>query len=121
MSHLTTGKVRLLNALVLSQLLKKRQWKSVTVEQHINPYSKETVKSATEFQDAHGKVKCVLDENRQPHVDAFYMGTEFIKFLQDYQEECIKVNVQDLFGVSVQVSQTKMGERVIVVEYEEGF
>lgn len=89
MSHFTTVKMEMKNRAILERLARSRGWTVGQEAKHVNGWSKETVPNATVFK-TDGKYKLVLDAKGVPVVDAYYMGREYEKFIQDYAAEVIR-------------------------------
>ena len=89
MSHMTEMKVRVKDWNSLHKVLFLRGLTSNKVENYRNPYSGEAVKNALVVKDKAGKVLMAVAEDGRVIVDAFYMGRDHLKILQDYSRECV--------------------------------
>lgn len=119
MSHLTKVNLKCSNRALLNRLAAKRGWTISQESEFVNPYSKERVENPTVCKDASGRVKLVLDQAGQPHIDTWggSMGKEVLSFLTNYTTELVKQTAMMSGKMVVEKGLDAQGNLILEVAY----
>ncbi len=118
MSHLSKHKTKVTNIDRVRRLCFARNWQVEVNDVFTNSYSREKVNGGHIIRDSNGQTKMVIAPDGSVHTDAYFMGNQYEKFLQDYAADHLTEAAQMNGGmVTNQTVDQKTGDLLLEVQY----